>query len=196
MDSTLHPDMFRERLRELCARHHGTVRRICWRYVQNGPDADDLAQETLLRAAGAFGGFCGNADTSTWLHRVAVNRCLDHLRAKARARAHHARLCDVLREELRLALAQPDPAADAEALRLHARRVLATLTAQLQPPVRVVAELCLEQGLSQREAARRLRISRGAVEKRLRHVRVRASRLWYGLPEEDPPTASGTDEWR
>ena len=51
IESSLGPDMFRERLRDLYAHHHGFVRQACWRYVQNDEDADDLAHEVLLKAA-------------------------------------------------------------------------------------------------------------------------------------------------
>lgn len=177
MKSSLHPDMLRERLRELCARHHGTVRRVCWRYVQNGLDADDLAQETLLRAARAFDGFAGAAATSTWLHRIAVNRCLDHLRARSRMHKALERFLDEA----------PDTICPSTELhRLHAQALLETLEAELGEADRAVARLCLEEGLSQRAAAERLRVSRGAVEKRLARVRARAARIWKRMPPPPP----------
>ena len=178
MDSTLHPDMIRERLRVLCAQHHGAVRRVCWRYVQNGLDADDLAQETLLKAARAYTGFAGDAATSTWLHRIAVNRCLDHLRDRSRARSAFERL---LRETPPLA-SSAFPGADAASLHARSRSVLDALDAELGDADRLLARLYFEEGLSQRAAAERLRLSRGAVEKRLARVRSRAARLWKRMP--------------
>jgi RNA polymerase sigma-70 factor (ECF subfamily) len=48
-----------------------------------GPtEAEDLAQETLLRALSAVDGFRGEAAWGTWLHRIAVNLAYDHLRRK------------------------------------------------------------------------------------------------------------------
>ncbi len=47
-------------------------------------DAEDLAQETFLRAYGQIGTFRGTAKFSTWLYRIAVNTCLNWRQSEAR----------------------------------------------------------------------------------------------------------------
>ncbi len=47
-------------------------------------DAEDLANETLLRAMAAVEGFRGEAGLGTWLHRIAVNLAYDQLRHQGR----------------------------------------------------------------------------------------------------------------
>jgi RNA polymerase sigma-70 factor (ECF subfamily) len=59
----------------------------CYRLAGNVADADDLVQETLLRAWRARAGFEGRASVSTWLHRIATNVFLDR-RKSAAARTH------------------------------------------------------------------------------------------------------------
>ena len=54
-------------------------------------DADDLVQETMLRAWKAYDRFEGRAAMRTWLHRIATNVCLDMLRSKQ----HRARPMDL-----------------------------------------------------------------------------------------------------
>jgi len=48
--------------------------------------AEDLAQQTFIKAWQALGRFDGKAGFGTWLYRIAINACLDHLRRRDRAR--------------------------------------------------------------------------------------------------------------
>ena len=59
----------------------------CYRLAGNVADADDLVQETFLRAWRARGGFEGRASVGTWLHRIATNVFLDRRKAAA-SRTH------------------------------------------------------------------------------------------------------------
>jgi RNA polymerase sigma factor (sigma-70 family) len=59
---------------ELVNRHQGAVRGLLRRLCRGDADAaDDLAQETFVRAYRGLRGFRGGARLSTWLHRVAYN---------------------------------------------------------------------------------------------------------------------------
>jgi RNA polymerase sigma-70 factor (ECF subfamily) len=50
----------------------------------SAPDAEDLAQETLLRAWRALDRFEPRAQLPTWLYRIATNACLDELERRPR----------------------------------------------------------------------------------------------------------------
>jgi RNA polymerase sigma-70 factor (ECF subfamily) len=52
--------------------------------VGNPNDAEDLLQEIFLLAFNKLPSYQGQAALGTWLYRVATNRCLDHLRSRAR----------------------------------------------------------------------------------------------------------------
>lgn len=64
-------------------RHRRAVYQICYRFMGNHEDASDLSQEVFLRAFRGLGSFKGNAALGTWLHRIAVNVCLNRVSAKA-----------------------------------------------------------------------------------------------------------------
>jgi RNA polymerase sigma-70 factor (ECF subfamily) len=66
----------------LVERHRRQVYQLCYRFAGNHEDASDLAQDTFLRAYRALGTFKGHSAFSTWLHRVAVNVCLNRKAAK------------------------------------------------------------------------------------------------------------------
>src|SRR5215470_147921 len=67
----------REAFDQLVLRYQRDVYRLCYRYVNNHDDANDLAQEVFLKAYKAIGRFRGDSSFSTWLYRIAVNTCLN-----------------------------------------------------------------------------------------------------------------------
>jgi RNA polymerase sigma-70 factor (ECF subfamily) len=56
----------------------------CYRMLGSAQDAEDLAQETLLRAWRALGRFEPKVQFQTWLYRIATNACLDELGRRTR----------------------------------------------------------------------------------------------------------------
>jgi RNA polymerase sigma-70 factor (ECF subfamily) len=56
----------------------------CYRVLGSLQDAEDMLQETLLAAWRGLDEFQGRASLRTWLYRIATNRCLNHLRGRAR----------------------------------------------------------------------------------------------------------------
>src|SRR5947209_16079519 len=54
------------------------VHRLVRRYVDNPTDAEDLTQEIFYDLYRSIGSFRGESALSTWVYRVAVNRCLRH----------------------------------------------------------------------------------------------------------------------
>jgi RNA polymerase sigma-70 factor (TIGR02960 family) len=64
--------------------HRREIQVHCYRMTGSYDDAEDLAQETFLRAWRARDGFQGRASARTWLYRIATNACLDFQRRTAR----------------------------------------------------------------------------------------------------------------
>jgi RNA polymerase sigma-70 factor (ECF subfamily) len=68
--------------RSLVERHTQAVFRLAWRITGNTIDAEDMVQETFLRAWKQLGKFDGRAAFGTWVHRIAANCSLDHIRSR------------------------------------------------------------------------------------------------------------------
>lgn len=66
----------------LIDRHAASIVNLAYRMVGNRAEAEDLAQDTFLSAFKALSTFRADAKFSTWLYRIATNKCKDRLRAK------------------------------------------------------------------------------------------------------------------
>jgi RNA polymerase sigma-70 factor (ECF subfamily) len=64
-------------------RYRRPVYRICYRFVGNHEDASDLSQDVFIRAYRGLGRFKGQAALGTWIHRIAVNACLNRAAVKS-----------------------------------------------------------------------------------------------------------------
>lgn len=157
------------RFEELVHAYGGRVRALVHRLV--GQDADDLVQDIFLQVYRSLPGFRGEAKVSTWLYRVATNRCLDHLRRSRRAKTRvlsweeYASVCSV--ETAALPLVSPEAACEHQDLTAAVRRCLTELPAIL----RVVVVLRDLEGLEYREIAAVLGVPLGTVQSRLHRAR-------------------------
>jgi RNA polymerase sigma-70 factor (ECF subfamily) len=66
----------------LYQRHASRIFGLALRMLQNRADAEDAVQEIFLQAHDKLPSFEGRAAFGTWLYRLGVNRCLDHLRSR------------------------------------------------------------------------------------------------------------------
>ena len=72
----------RAALEALCARHAPRVERMARQLLRDPEDARDAAQEALAKVCVRLPQFRGDAQFSTWLHRLVVNTCKDVAQAK------------------------------------------------------------------------------------------------------------------
>ncbi|HEX8154738.1 MAG TPA: sigma-70 family RNA polymerase sigma factor [Thermoanaerobaculia bacterium] len=99
-----------EAFRLLVERHSRPIFRVAWRMTGNEHDADDVVQETFLRAYKQIETFEERANFSTWLHRIAINCSLDLLRSRGRHDKHYGG--DPTEEEMQHAIRAEDPQPD------------------------------------------------------------------------------------
>ncbi len=69
-------------------KYHARIFQLVYRYLGNYDEADDVAQETFIRAYRAWDDFRGDAQVYTWLYRIALNLC--HNQKKKLTRRHQA----------------------------------------------------------------------------------------------------------
>ncbi|GAA0284818.1 sigma-70 family RNA polymerase sigma factor [Cryptosporangium japonicum] len=130
-----------------------------WRFCASLVDADaadDLTQETYLRAFRALPSFAARSSARTWLLGIARRTCADHLRSVVRRR----RLDEVLRA--RFAPVTPDPSGTADATDLLAR---------LSTERRSAFVLTQLVGLSYQEAAAVEGVPVGTIRSRVARAR-------------------------
>jgi len=133
---------------------------LCLRMAGAPQTADDLAQETFIRAYGALSGFKEGRDFYVWLRRIAVNASLNHLRAAKR--------------EEPLGDREPDPCRDMpqdELQRREAEGEFQEALGALPSDQRTVFVLRVFEDQSYRDIARALKISKGTVMSRLSRAR-------------------------
>lgn len=74
----------REAFGALVSRYAERIFNVAYRLVGEEADAHDLAQDTFVSAFKALSTFRADARFSTWLYRIAVNKCKDWLRTRGR----------------------------------------------------------------------------------------------------------------
>ncbi len=149
-------------------RHIGHVRAAVYPLVLNAADADDVAQEAMLRILSGLKSYRGAAAFSTWRYRVAVNTAISFLRKRSRLRAHFsdgAPSADLPDREA------CDPARAAEASEMDAR--ITAAMGKLQPEQRAAITLVAIEGLSEKEAAIACRCNFATLRWRLHRARQR-----------------------
>src|SRR5947199_6063130 len=80
--------------RVLVERHSRALFRLAYRMTGNQEDAEDLVQETFLRAYKQIGKFDGRSAFTTWLYRICANCSLDLSRSRKVRKEQHAPVTD------------------------------------------------------------------------------------------------------
>ena len=99
----------RQAFTDLMRRYQSRVYWVSRRIVANHEDADDVAQETFVKAFTALGDFRGDSSFFTWLYRIAVNLSLNVVRK--RQLVNYLRESDIIN---RLFPASDDPSSKVE----------------------------------------------------------------------------------
>ena len=146
--------------------HSGRLYSVACRVVGNPTDAEDLLQEIFLAAHRKLDSFRGDSALGTWLYRLAMNLCLDHLRSRA---TRSGQVTDALDEEYGLA----DTGSRRLAERTVAKMDLERALAQLPDGCRTAFVLHDVEGLEHREVAEALGIAEGTSKSQVHKARMR-----------------------
>jgi len=170
---------------ELYRRHSQFLKRTILRIVRHREDAEDVLQETLLRAYKNLSRFRGTCKFSTWLTRIGINSSLMHLRKRS-ARSWQLTGLDDRDDSsfsLESSVADAEPNPEQRYIREQSRQFLAQSVGRLPGDFRnlvdrhhaqgfQVAEIAADLGITLTAAKARLHRARRLLRKRLQAIHV------------------------
>jgi RNA polymerase sigma-70 factor (ECF subfamily) len=158
---------------EIVLRYKSKVYNYVHRMVASVGDAEDLTQETFVRAYLSIHSFQSRASLNTWLFRIATNLCIDHSRKNKRTQGLTTSLSQENSEEEESERDIPDVAFDPQRLLLN--KELGTQLDQalrdLPEKLRTVVLLYDIEGLAYEEIAAIVACPLGTVKSRLFNAR-------------------------
>lgn len=157
------------------------------RMVGDTSEAEDIAQETFVKAFRNIRSFRGASSFQTWLYRIASNLTIDAVRRRKR-RENTVSLDapvegdagQITRELEDVSLAGPSGSLETAELQRHVHRAIQ----ELSPKLRAVVVLYELQGLSYEEIAEVLRCPLGTVKSRLFNARMELKERLRGILTE------------
>jgi RNA polymerase sigma-70 factor (ECF subfamily) len=160
---------------DLAARYGSQINQLALRYVKNHEDAEEVAQDVLMKVYRKIDAFRGDAALSSWIYRITFNTAMSRLR-HARARRDRA-IASSGPGGNTTATAAGEPAdwsdlADEMLLRQEMKQQLVKALRALPDIYRVPVILRDVQGLSTEEAAAVLRVKPQTVKSRLHRGRL------------------------
>ncbi|MBE2210175.1 MAG: RNA polymerase sigma factor RpoE [Xanthomonadaceae bacterium] len=155
----------------LVRRYQHRIVALVARYVGDWSEAQDVAQDAFIRAYRAIGGFRGDAQFYTWLHRIAVNTAKNHLVAMKR-RPPTADIDAIDAEQYAGALQMRDTdTPERELLRHEVEQAVMQTVNALPKELRLAITLREVEGLSYEQIAEQLRCPIGTVRSRIFRAR-------------------------
>jgi RNA polymerase sigma-70 factor (ECF subfamily) len=152
----------------LVERYQKRVFTVAYGLVHDADEAQDLTQESFIRAYHSIKSFRGTARFYTWIYRITVNLCMDHFRKQGVERSHMA----------------ADPSMDFNpvtpdlvAAQHEMSRVVHQAIRSLPTDQRAVIILRELEGLSYKEISQIIGSSMGTVMSRLFYARKRLREL-------------------
>jgi RNA polymerase sigma-70 factor (ECF subfamily) len=151
--------------RALVERHSRAVYRLAHRMTGNPQDAEDVVQETFLKAYRQLGRFESRANFGTWLHRIAVNCSIDLIRTrKHQETGHDAADLDMLDSSTRDDDQRVDPSPERLMLSAEVQERVGRAMEGLTPMERAAFVLRHFEGQSIDEIGRALNLKANAAK--------------------------------
>ena len=158
---------------ELVRRYEGKIFRLAQHVTQNREDAEDVLQETFMKAYEHLDQFQGNSKFYTWIVRIAVNQALMKLRRRKTDKSVSLdENIDTGEDTMVREIAAWDEDPEQRFSRDELGGILDTAVQSLEPPYRSVFVLRDIDELSTEETAEALGLSVPAVKSRLLRARL------------------------
>jgi RNA polymerase sigma-70 factor (ECF subfamily) len=158
---------------ELSRRHSERIQQHVYRILGNWEDAEDVVQDSLLKAFKHLGQFRGTSSFSTWLTRIAINSTLMLMRKRrVRLETSYDRTADSTETSEPWEFPDHAPSPERLCADREAEELLRSAILQLPRCCRTVAELYHAKECSTNEIAQALGISVAATKSRLSRART------------------------
>lgn len=159
-------------VRTLVRRHNRRLFRVARGVLRDDAEAEDVVQETYVRAFINLSRFRGDSGIATWLTRIALNEALGRLRRR-RPSEDLAAISELPADDPRIVAfpSPPEPTPEAEAGRAQVRSLLEPLIDELPPDFRVVLILRDVEGMTTEETAEHLGVRPETAKTRLHRAR-------------------------
>jgi RNA polymerase sigma-70 factor (ECF subfamily) len=151
---------------ELYRQYSSRLFSLTCRMAGSPQEAEDLLQEVFLHAYRKLGSFRGESSLATWLYRLGMNQCLDHLRGR---QAKMSQATESLDEEGAAEPAAPAPATPAAVSRVDLERAIA----RLPDGCRAAFLLHDVEGFEHQEVASILGVSEGTSKSQVHKARLK-----------------------
>jgi RNA polymerase sigma-70 factor, ECF subfamily len=160
---------------DLAATYGPRIQQLAFRYLKNWEDAEEVAQDVLMKVFRKIDAFRGDAALSSWIYRITFNTAMSRLRT-----ARFSRPSEVQTAEIEIDAndpMRPEPAdwaslADDQVMRAEMRKRLIDALTQLPTVYRVPVVLRDIHGLSTEEASAILRVKPQTLKSRLHRGRL------------------------
>jgi RNA polymerase sigma-70 factor (ECF subfamily) len=171
--------------REFVESYKHRVLNTCFRFVHNPNDAEDLAQEVFIEVYRSIRHFKENAELSTWIYRIAVNKSLDFIRKKKRKKrfAYVRSLAGFGEAKKELQLPAPsNPQTDLE--QKERLQILNQALDSLPDNQRIAITLNKYEGFTNKEIARIMDTSVSAIDSFIHRAKKNLHKKLYQFYEE------------
>jgi RNA polymerase sigma-70 factor (ECF subfamily) len=177
----------RESFRVLVERYQNRMLRLVSQIVHSREDAEDIVQESFVKAYASLGSFRQQSSFYTWLYRIAFNLAIDWKRRAARRGGDKYELGDIDQGKVTAAVPQAETPSD-QIYRKEQSKLISAALEQLSEEHRSVIVLREVDGLSYEEIAKVTNSSIGTVMSRLHYAR---KKLQVALQELRPEGRHG-----
>ena len=160
---------------ELSATYGPRIHQLAFRYLKNWEDAEEVAQDVLMKVHRKIGAFRGDAALSSWIYRITFNTAMSRLRTSRFSRPLEVQAADVTTEAGEVAPQEPadwSSLADDSVMRAEMRMRLIGALTHLPEVYRIPVILRDIQGLSTEEASAVLKVKPQTLKSRLHRGRL------------------------
>jgi RNA polymerase sigma-70 factor, ECF subfamily len=183
---------------EIMERYRGRTYSIAFRSLHNHADAEEITQDTFIRAHRALANFRGDSSLATWLNRIAVNLSRNRYWYFFRRHRHATLSLDSsVREQDSGTISDLIAAETADPAQESSRTEFSTLVSacmeKLNASQREILKMRAVQNLPYEEIAETLQVSTGTVKSRLARTRENLRKLLAEMCPEFSSAKSGAD---